>query len=111
MVNQFVSLFSRRAASRRRETGATSVSTITVGTSAGGAQYVVAQSVTTATAVDTDFGTDIAQLGTTFDANKGYRWILKRADSSRAVVLRQAISVANTTGGQLRWRVVGFEGH
>lgn len=88
------------------QTGATSVCTLTVGTSAGGAQYIVSQTITTATTAGTAYGLALTDLGTQFDAAKGYVFYSNRTSSS--IVARCARSVATVTAGKLRYRVLGM---
>ncbi len=88
------------------QTGASSSSAITVGTSAGGTDLLTSWTVTTATTKDTVRGNDPTTLGTALDPTKSY--VLEvNTTTAKSVSLRQVVSVANVTAGILTYYVYG----
>ena len=88
------------------QTGATSVCTMTVGNTAGGTQWILSQTINTATAAGTAYGLATTDLGSNFDATKGYLYYSNRTSGS--IIVRCARSVATVTAGKLRYRVLGM---
>ncbi len=88
------------------QTGATSSSAITVGTTAGASDILTTWTVTTATTVDTQRGNDPTTLGTAMDPTQSYRLLVAKA-ATKAVHLRQVLSTATTTAGVVTYYVYG----
>lgn len=88
------------------QVGAGSSVTMTVGDTAGGTQWILSQTITTATTLGTVYGLDTTHLGSNFDATKGYVYYGNRA--SKSIIVRCARGAGGAvTAGSLRWRVLG----